>query len=500
MSRPDAGSEPSMDDILASIRRIIADDSPDDGVQPPDPMPGLQSAEPQGGMPAEFDPATQSIVTPHTGTAPLVGDGLMPQSADDDDDILDLVEETPPEPPHDNAHFSPAAQPAEPASLWDAGAQSAHDSDTTSESAEGPSLDDGPSSNGYAQETLGTPTDDWRDTDVQEAGPSLDAPEPDAADVAQTSPEDHEITPSEPETHWEPSSLQSDLASPPDALAAEPADQDALSPTPSPMSTEPTPLPFEFRSVEDQDSGPVAPSTLGTDRLSGILAANPDAADTESEGADPVSTDAPQPPDTEQPDIAAEPPTFPSAFAEEETEPGPSFGSPSLADQDVFASGPEVLATMAPSLTQPDDTHDDLTDVHDGGDLAPGFDTPADGDTFAQASDSGPAYDDGAEFSVSSSEDHDTIIPSPDAGPAALDAASFGAAAGAAASLVAQNSETSSDETDPTAAPGRTLEAVVTDAMRPLLQEWIDKNMPEVAEKLLRELATADRSGEKNED
>jgi uncharacterized protein len=75
-------TEPSMEEILASIRRIISDDQPAKPATPPQPV----AATPAPPAPAQPAPAPAAIVQPAV-QPPLAA----PARSDDDEDILDLT-------------------------------------------------------------------------------------------------------------------------------------------------------------------------------------------------------------------------------------------------------------------------------------------------------------------------------------------------------------------------------------------------------------------------
>jgi len=99
MSRPEKAAEPSMDEILASIRRIISEEPA--GARPPSaqPLQAVPPSQPVGlaGKPwsepnsaRRFEPA----LSPYPPSS--VPDNAVPMAAPiEDDDILDLVEEAP---------------------------------------------------------------------------------------------------------------------------------------------------------------------------------------------------------------------------------------------------------------------------------------------------------------------------------------------------------------------------------------------------------------------
>jgi cell pole-organizing protein PopZ len=96
MTQPAKSQEPSMEEILASIRRIIADD---DSTKPAQRAPDPPRAEPQAGPPPVFPPPP----SPRPGVEPELRSALeQPSPLDQSSDILDLTESMaamPPPPP-----------------------------------------------------------------------------------------------------------------------------------------------------------------------------------------------------------------------------------------------------------------------------------------------------------------------------------------------------------------------------------------------------------------
>jgi hypothetical protein len=68
-----------------------------------------------------------------------------------------------------------------------------------------------------------------------------------------------------------------------------------------------------------------------------------------------------------------------------------------------------------------------------------------------------------------------------------LSAATAGAAAAAFARLGEVPREPRVEDDLPLGDPSRTLEDIARDALRPLLQAWLDKNLPGIVERLVRE-------------
>jgi cell pole-organizing protein PopZ len=66
-------------------------------------------------------------------------------------------------------------------------------------------------------------------------------------------------------------------------------------------------------------------------------------------------------------------------------------------------------------------------------------------------------------------------------------AATAGAAAAAFAELAAASRERHREGELPLGGGDRTLEAIVREALRPMLQAWLDENLPGVVERLVRE-------------
>ena len=153
MSQPAKAQEPSMEEILASIRRIIADDdtakpaAAKPAPSPAAPAPG-PAAMPRHPIPPSPPPAPQpSAMQQHDVDAMLAGNDAPPdEAAPDADDVLDLTEqmaatgegETPsfqtidgqgdvffadapaqPDPPPRMAEQSPRPQPAPQSSIPD---------------------------------------------------------------------------------------------------------------------------------------------------------------------------------------------------------------------------------------------------------------------------------------------------------------------------------------------------------------------------------------------
>jgi uncharacterized protein len=122
MTQPAKAQEPSMEEILASIRRIIADDDASKSTQrapdPPrvesQPAPPPPPAPPVYSAPPVAVPATRFEPEPPPATEPMfpVGDGAIAEQASD---ILDLTESMAapmPQSPAPNPEPSPAPQPA----------------------------------------------------------------------------------------------------------------------------------------------------------------------------------------------------------------------------------------------------------------------------------------------------------------------------------------------------------------------------------------------------
>jgi cell pole-organizing protein PopZ len=121
MTQPAKAQEPSMEEILASIRRIIADDdaskstprAPDppraeaQPAAPPPPAPPVYSAPPVGVPATRFEPEPPPAAEP---SFPMGGDAIADQASD----ILDLTESMAapmPQSPAPNPEPSAASQP-----------------------------------------------------------------------------------------------------------------------------------------------------------------------------------------------------------------------------------------------------------------------------------------------------------------------------------------------------------------------------------------------------
>jgi len=104
MTQPAKSQEPSMEEILASIRRIIADDdaskSAPRAAEPPKPAP--RPAPPPRAMPEPPPPVTHVSEEP---AEPVVADSLDEPAEEESGDILDLTE----------SMTTPAFEPAPPA-------------------------------------------------------------------------------------------------------------------------------------------------------------------------------------------------------------------------------------------------------------------------------------------------------------------------------------------------------------------------------------------------
>ena len=100
MSQPAKAQEPSMEEILASIRRIIADDeTAKPAAAKPAPPPAAPASRPvamppRNPIPASPPPAPQpSAMQQHDVDAILAGNDVRPGGAAPDDDVLDLTEQ-----------------------------------------------------------------------------------------------------------------------------------------------------------------------------------------------------------------------------------------------------------------------------------------------------------------------------------------------------------------------------------------------------------------------
>ncbi len=97
MSQSDKGQEPSMEEILASIRRIISDDKDEEA---PEEAPAEETAEAVSPAPAAAAPATQAetpAATPEAAPEATPADAPTDVPATDDSLVLtDIAEEAPP--------------------------------------------------------------------------------------------------------------------------------------------------------------------------------------------------------------------------------------------------------------------------------------------------------------------------------------------------------------------------------------------------------------------
>ena len=117
MTQPAKSQEPSMEEILASIRRIIADDDATKSVQrtpePPKPA-AVPPVRPPSAVPRAAAPAPILVeVEPEPDPQPAAGDSAPRVAAEDPSaDILDLTESmaAPPSPPSSAAMVKPMPQ------------------------------------------------------------------------------------------------------------------------------------------------------------------------------------------------------------------------------------------------------------------------------------------------------------------------------------------------------------------------------------------------------
>ena len=113
MTQPAKSQEPSMEDILASIRRIIADDDATKSVQPapepPPPAPPPRPPQPSFSAPPAAPPPAQFVSEPLAEAE----ESALPSAAavaEQSLDILDLTESMAAPPPA-TAHFTPNPAP-----------------------------------------------------------------------------------------------------------------------------------------------------------------------------------------------------------------------------------------------------------------------------------------------------------------------------------------------------------------------------------------------------
>jgi hypothetical protein len=498
MSRPDPGSEPSMDDILDSIRRIITEDPPGAGAEVDMPQQVVAQQQPtiatRSLPPTNANPATQ-------GSAPM-GDGLMPQTVQiDDDDILDLVEEAAPVASAQTAHAFGAEQ-AQMADRWQMPPapnqehdQAAVQVDEVSGGTPQPTLTMSELSNGPVP-------------GVEDAVPHLDMPDVHAEPLVEDG------LAADPGLAAEYEDPSASFGEPGDPVGGD-TNLPKLNPhaLPGPLAaSEPTPLPFEFRSVGGDDGG--APSPFRADRLSDLLAATPDPSPSEAlddvlsvepfeaDGGD-STDDAPS--QTPFQTLGAEPSAADvSPVVTAEAEPAVPSDDLGIAGGDLLPAEPEVLASMVPIEpieAKPDATlpteQDTSLDVGSALDAVTRVDLDAadDGNLSLQPV---AAFDDG-DLDPGAQPDYAAQQPETSSADAAHPEATISASAVAVSALsagdVAAASEALSDA-EGAKAPARSLEDVVIEAMRPMLQEWIDKNMPEMADKLLREFTAQNPTDE----
>lgn len=510
MSRPAPGNEPSMDDILASIRRIIADDpqgaSMDVAETPLDAAPMMPPQAPAiapDGLPLPD-------ARPATHARPPMGDGLMPQTTQiEDDDILDLVEEAAPVVPTYPAHTLPA-EPAPADAAWQAPPPPGETQDHVEDVGDVanimlPDLGTAPLANGALPE-------------APEALPHLELPSVDT-DVHGDDGDDELIAADPaPVEEWEAASQSLDKPQPAQDVGS---GSSVLNRPAPPVAPEPTPLPFEFRSVGADDGDAVAPAPFGSNRLGDLLATTQDASQSthldEAQAAEPfdpeieeIAEDAPPPLVASFHPSDSQTATFGALPAEstdtELTVPSDDAG---LSDSADNPAEPQILASMEPATSiNTESAPAPANELAESSDL----DNPVVADAAVERNNAdGPGIPN--DPTTAFDENAGGFAPqagAPDEPPSALPvdahdfaaaipvsaiAASAIAASALSAGELAPGSDTLGNE-DGAKVTSRTLEDVVIDAMRPLLQQWIDENMPEIADKLLRELAAQDASGQ----
>ncbi len=488
MSRPDPGNEPSMDDILDSIRRIITDDPPSDSIDAAIP----QQVAAQQAPTIVVDSLLQPNAGPAMQSSAPMGDGLMPQTAQlDDDDILDLVEETMPD-ASPQANYAFGAEQAQTADHW----QMPPPPEPEHEQAEVPVSDD---FDGVRQPDFGIPAlTNGAVADMEDAFPQLDMPngtaEPLVADAMAEIAEpvaDYAIPNAPLDGPAEPAGEE---LSPPEANLTVFAPHALPGPLAAP---EPTPLPFEFRSVGADSADSDEPAPFRADRLSDFLAATPAPSETlfgilPAEPIENVSEDS------------ADSAPLLSPFETPSEEPPAADVAPMMATEtdlavpsdDLGFSGdsplpaePEILASMGP--IEPLEAEPNATSLEQQ-ELSSDLGFASDPATSTDLTINPVAVLDDGELAADAQPDYavDQTETSSDRAVHVEPPLNASAIAGAALSAgdVAAGSGALGDA-EGARAQARSLEDVVIETMRPMLQEWIDKNMPEMADKLLREFA-----------
>lgn len=463
MNKPDKAGEPSIEEILASIRQKTSEgqDAPQAADDAP---PGLSFAEraraPEPSSPQEAPPALiERLNGIANGSASSGGSVFAPQNGAKrpspfDQDLADMFDEPV------STGALPAAPKPEARPTPDLGAFSPKPAASVGESRSpalgvptSPSVEPSPLPPLTASPLIASPP--------AAAEPPVSAPRPPSFGFPPLTSRGGFYPKSEPQLPPVSGASGPDVVAPP--VASEPVAKDVSPAPPAPPAS----------ATRFSDLGSLVP---------GDAVGRPGRAPQSSFGAPPMAA----PSEPAAPGASGVGRVLPELKAEPAM---PSFGAPPASPpsfgKGTLAVPPLKVPAMAPPATKPAVEEPRLGDAgaRAAAAPAPSFDrvapAPSAAKTEANEVFATQALDALAQgLAASTAKAPETLKPAPSFAPAAPDLRASGAPAAAVLS--------GKPETAVAPPSSRSLEDVVADMLRPMLQKWVQENMPRIMEKALR--------------